>query len=298
MEVATETVQPSRRALRVADVIDGRYASDLAESRTIGIDIGSRQAKAVLLAHGKVFTAITGSEVDQQETADRLVKKLQKSSGLATKDIAYAVSTGYGRISLAFADFDSSCITEISCHAMGAHVLDPSTQTIIDIGGQDSKAIRIEPESGRVHEFVMNDKCAAGTGRFLEKVAELLGLSVEQLGDCALAAKEKAEISSQCVVFGESEVISLKAKGTPVEDIAAGIHFASARRVRNLVNRVGLAPNLVFTGGVAKNLGMKRALEEVIGHPISPGKIDMVYAGALGAAALAQRIVAGTGAGL
>lgn len=298
MIVAVETAKPTSTSIRVTEVIDSRYAGDLAECRTVGIDIGSRQAKAVLLANGQVFTAITGSEFDQQETADRLVKKLHRASGLETKDIAYAVSTGYGRISLLFADFDSSCITEISCHAMGAHVLDPSTQTIIDIGGQDSKAIRVDPESGRVHEFVMNDKCAAGTGRFLEKVAELLGMPVEELGDCALAATEKAEISSQCVVFGESEVISLKAKGTPLESIAAGIHFASARRVRNLVNRVGLAPNLVFTGGVAKNLGMKGALEEVIGHPISPGKIDMVFAGALGAAALAQRIVSGTGAGL
>jgi predicted CoA-substrate-specific enzyme activase len=282
----------------VKDALDARYVADLADARTVGIDIGSRQAKAVLLARGEVFTAITASEVDQQETADRLLKRLYKASGLSAKETAYAVSTGYGRISLSFADFDSSCITEISCHAMGAHVLDPATQTIIDIGGQDSKAIRIEPETGRVHEFVMNDKCAAGTGRFLEKVAELLGIPVEELGGAALGATGRAEISSQCVVFGESEVISLKARGTPIEDIAAGIHFASARRVRNLVNRVGLLPNLVFTGGVSKNLGMKQALEEVIGHPISQGKIDMVYAGALGAAALAQRIVSGTGAGV
>jgi activator of 2-hydroxyglutaryl-CoA dehydratase len=239
MDVALAVSEPPRhRSLRAKDVIDARYAADLADARTVGIDIGSRQAKAVLLANGEVFTAITASEVDQQETADRLVKRLHEASGLSVKEIAYAVSTGYGRISLSFPDYGSSCITEISCHAMGAHVLDPSTQTIIDIGGQDSKAIRIDPESGRVHEFVMNDKCAAG------------------------------------------------------------IHFASARRVRNLVNRVGLQPKLVFTGGVSKNLGMKQALEEVIGHSISQGKMDMVFAGALGAAALAQRIVSGTGAGV
>jgi predicted CoA-substrate-specific enzyme activase len=295
MEAIAETANLKRNGIRVQDVLDRRYVADLAQSNTLGIDIGSRQAKAVLIADGVVYTAITASEVDQQETADRLVKKLHRLSGLPVAQIDHAVSTGYGRITLAFTAFDSSSITEISCHAMGAHVLDPDTRTIIDIGGQDSKAIRIDPSNGRVLEFVMNDKCAAGTGRFLERVAELLGIAVEDLGVRALGSEKRVEISSQCVVFGESEVISLKAMGTSIADIAAGIHFASARRVRNLVNRVGLAPKLVFTGGVAKNLGMKHALEEVIGHAISSGRFDLVYAGALGAAALAQRVVAGTG---
>lgn len=295
MEAVEETGQAKKNGTRIQDVLDHRYAVDLSENNTLGIDIGSRQAKAVLIADGVVYTAITASEVDQQETADRLVKKLHRASGLPVSQIDHAVSTGYGRITLAFDDFDSTSITEISCHAMGAHVLDPETRTIIDIGGQDSKAIRIDPSNGRVLEFVMNDKCAAGTGRFLEKVAELLGIPVEEMGDRALRSEKRVEISSQCVVFGESEVISLKARGTSVEDIAAGIHFASARRVRNLVNRVGLAPKLVFTGGVSKNLGMKHALEEVIGQSISTGRFDLVYAGALGAAALAQRVVAGTG---
>jgi predicted CoA-substrate-specific enzyme activase len=295
MEAIAETANLKRNGIRVQDVLDRRYVADLAQSNTLGIDIGSRQAKAVLIADGVVYTAITASEVDQQETADRLVKKLHRLSGLPVAQIDHAVSTGCGRITLAFTAFDSSSITEISCHAMGAHVLDPDTRTIIDIGGQDSKAIRIDPSNGRVLEFVMNDKCAAGTGRFLERVAELLGIAVEDLGVRALGSEKRVEISSQCVVFGESEVISLKAMGTSIADIAAGIHFASARRVRNLVNRVGLAPKLVFTGGVAKNLGMKHALEEVIGHAISSGRFDLVYAGALGAAALAQRVVAGTG---
>jgi predicted CoA-substrate-specific enzyme activase len=281
--------------VRIEDAVSPRYAEELSATQVIGIDIGSRQAKAVLLADGELHAVIAASEVDQQETADRLVKKLKRASGLPVEQIEHAVFTGYGRISLAFESFASSAITEISCHAMGAHVLDPETRTIIDIGGQDSKAIRIEPETGRVLEFVMNDKCAAGTGRFFEKVAELLGVPVESLGDEALNSTARADISSQCVVFGESEVISLKARGTPVPDIAAGIHFASARRVRNLVQRVGLKPNLVFAGGVSKNLGMKHALEEVIGHPISTSKFDMVYAGALGAAVLAQKIAKGTG---
>jgi predicted CoA-substrate-specific enzyme activase len=275
MEAIEESGHARKNGTKIQDVFDHRYVADLSETNTLGIDIGSRQAKAVLLADGVVYTAITASEVDQQETADRLVKKLHRASGLPVTDIEHAVSTGYGRITLAFSAFDSTSITEISCHAMGAHVLDPETRTII--------------------EFVMNDKCAAGTGRFLEKVAELLGIPVEEMGDRALRSQKRVEISSQCVVFGESEVISLKARGTSVEDIAAGIHFASARRVRNLVNRVGLAPKLVFTGGVSKNLGMKHALEEVVGQSISTGRFDLVYAGALGAAALAQRIVAGTG---
>jgi predicted CoA-substrate-specific enzyme activase len=184
-------------------------------------------------------------------------------------------------------------ITEISCHAMGAHWLNAGTRTIIDIGGQDSKAIKVDPKTGRVVEFVMNDKCAAGTGRFLEKIAELLGFTLEELGPRALEADRKVEISSQCVVFAESEVISLKAKGERPENIAAGIHFASARRVRNLVNRLGLEPQLVFTGGVSNNPGMRNALEEVMGHPIQTTKIDMTYAGALGAAVFAQRLAVG-----
>jgi predicted CoA-substrate-specific enzyme activase len=176
---------------------------------------------------------------------------------------------------------------------MGAHVLNRGTRTIIDIGGQDSKAIKVDPDNGRVRDFVMNDKCAAGTGRFLEKIAELLDYQLEELGDRALEATKKIEISSQCVVFAESEVISLKARGERREDIAAGIHYASARRVRNLVNRVGLDPELVFSGGVSNNVGMKRALEDLVGHEITTTRLDMVYAGAVGAAVLAQKYYEG-----
>jgi (R)-2-hydroxyacyl-CoA dehydratese activating ATPase len=199
------------------------------------------------------------------------------------------VGTGYGRIALAYDDVKTLIVTEISCHAMGAHALNPGTRTIIDIGGQDAKAIRVDPDDGRVIEFVLNDKCAAGTGRFLKRIAELLGWRLDELGEKSLQAQKKIEISSQCVVFAESEVISLKAKGERPEDIAAAIHYASARRVRYLVNGVGLDPELVFSGGVSNNLGMKRALEDLIGHPISTRKVDMVYAGAIGAAVIAPR---------
>lgn len=275
--------------MKATDVIDQQRISDLRNSVTIGIDIGSRQAKAVLIRGDEIEAVITASGVDAQETADRLIRKIIRKTGLDRKDIAYVVGTGYGRIALGFDDIPSEVVTEISCHAMGAHFLNAGTKTIIDIGGQDSKAIKVDPDNGRVVEFIMNDKCAAGTGRFLEKVAELLDYPLEVLGEKALAAGKKLDVSSQCVVFAESEVISLKAQGERREDIAAAIHFASARRVRNLINRIGLEPELVFSGGVSNNAGMKKALEELIGHPIKTTRLDMVYAGALGAAIYAQK---------
>jgi predicted CoA-substrate-specific enzyme activase len=273
-----------------SEVLDDGKVSEIREASVLGIDVGSRQAKAILIHGGEIHTAITASGVDAQETADRLLRKVVKQTGLEREKIAAVVGTGYGRIAIGFDDIRSEVITEISCHAMGAHWLNAGTRTIIDIGGQDSKAIKVDPATGRVVEFVMNDKCAAGTGRFLEKIAELLGFTLEELGPRALEADRKVEITSQCVVFAESEVVSLKAKGERPENIAAGIHFASARRVRNLVNRLGLEPQLVFSGGVSNNPGMRRALEDVIGHPIQTTKIDMTYAGALGAAVFAQRL--------
>ncbi len=276
-----------------SEVLAAEKVSELRDAPVLGIDVGSRQAKAVFIEEGELHTAITASGVDAQETADRLVRKIVKQAGIGREDIAAIIGTGYGRIALSFDEIPSEVITEISCHAMGAHWLNAGTRTIIDIGGQDSKAIKVDPDSGRVVEFVMNDKCAAGTGRFLEKIAELLGFTLEELGPKALQAGRRIDITSQCVVFAESEVISLKARGEPPEDIAAGIHFASARRVRNLVNRLGLDPQLVFSGGVSNNPGMKHALEEVIGHPIQTTKLDMTYAGALGAAIFAQRLASG-----
>jgi len=228
-----------------------------------------------------------------QQTADKLFARLLKQSGYAREQIRYIVGTGYGRIALGFAEIPSKVVTEISCHAMGAHFLNAKVKSIVDIGGQDSKAIKVDTRNGKVVEFIMNDKCAAGTGRFLEKAANLLGLTVEELGQAALNADKPSDISSQCVVFAESELISLNARGERRENIAAGIHLATARRVKNLVNRLGLEPDLVFSGGVSNNIGMWKALEELLGHPISVVKLDTVYAGALGAAILAQKSLAG-----
>lgn len=271
------------------DYLDPEVWPRVTEDKVIGLDLGSRTGKAVLLADNRLYTATTPTGVYMQETADKLLKKLFKQSGLQLSDIRHIVGTGYGRISLQFENTPHEIVTEISCHALGAHFLNPKVKTIVDIGGQDSKAIRVDPRNGKVAEFIMNDKCAAGTGRFLEKVAHLLDITLEELGQEALKADAPADISSQCVVFAESEVISLKAKGISRANIAAGIHIATARRVRNLLNRIGLEPDLVFSGGVSNNLGMRKALEELLGVSISQVKLDTIYAGALGAALFAQK---------
>lgn len=261
----------------------------------VGFDIGSRGSKGVLLTPDSIYTVFVPTGLYMQETADDLLVRLLRKAGLKRRDIAFVVGTGYGRISLGYSDLPYQVVTEITCHALGAHSLNPRTRTIIDIGGQDSKAIKIDPATGKVIEFVMNDKCAAGTGRFLEKAAVLLGLELHQLGEVALEANDPAAISSQCVVFAESEMISLRARGERHKDgaaranIAAGIHFATARRVKSLLGRVGTQPDLVFTGGVANNAGMWHALETLIGAKFARNPIDMIYAGALGAAVHAGR---------
>lgn len=275
--------------MELKDIIDEELISEITDAKVIGVDIGSRTGKAVLIANGKLYTAITPTGVFMQETADKLFGILLKETGFKISDIDYITATGYGRIALDFEGVPLNVVTEISCHAMGAHYLNSKVKSIIDIGGQDSKAIKVDHRNGKVIEFIMNDKCAAGTGRFLEKAAGLLDIEVEEMGTEALKATKPANISSQCVVFAESEVISLKAKGITRADIAAGIHVATARRVRNLINRLGIESELVFTGGVSNNAGMKKALEEILGHKISTVKLDTIYAGALGAAIYAQK---------
>jgi (R)-2-hydroxyacyl-CoA dehydratese activating ATPase len=274
---------------RITDVIDEKHHALLEDLTVVGIDIGSRSGKGVLLVGDQIHTAITATGFRTQDTAAAVLEKLLAVSGLEQGEIAYLVGTGYGRIALEFKDIPAQVLTEISCHAMGAHYLNAQTRTIIDIGGQDSKAIKVDTKSGKVLEFVMNDKCAAGTGRFLEKAAQLLDLNLTELGEAALDADKPSAISSQCVVFSESEVVSLRAKGERRENIAAGIHNATALRVRNLLNRIGLEPDIVFTGGVSNNVGMRKALEELLKVSISEVKLDTTYAGALGAAVYARK---------
>ena len=275
--------------VNIDSVIDEKYIGELNGFRSAGIDIGSRAAKAVLLYDGKLYSKLVPSGVSSEETGKRLLKALAEEAGVDRNSIKYVVGTGYGRVAMDFGSVPFSGLTEISCHALGAHYLNSKTRTIVDIGGQDSKAINVDPENGKVIDFVMNDKCAAGTGRFLEKVAMLLEIETTELGDYALRSAEDIEISSQCVVFAESEVVSLRAQGKNKEDIAAGIHNATARRVKNLLNRTGLEPTVLFTGGVSNNKGMKKAIEEVMGIELGTTKLDTTFAGALGAAVSAGR---------
>jgi (R)-2-hydroxyacyl-CoA dehydratese activating ATPase len=284
----------SESSFKIADVIDPRKIPELQPVTTVGIDIGSRQSKAVMLTAEHVHTVITASGVHPHETAQRLVNKLLILAALPRSDISMIAGTGYGRIALQFDDIPAEVITEITCHAMGAHYLNSDTRTIIDIGGQDCKAIKLDTSNGRVTEFAMNDKCAAGSGRFLEKTAEMLGYQLEELGARAMASTKELQMSSQCVVFAESEIVSLKAKGEKGEDIAAGVHFAIARRVCNLVNRIGLDPELAFSGGVSNNVGVKHALESLLKRPFVTPRLNAVFAGCLGAAVIAQQKVCGT----
>ena len=279
------------QSVTLCDILPPQRLQELSSAVTVGIDIGSRQSKAALIYNGRLYTVITASGVDSQTTSTYLLQKLLDAAGISLRQVAWIVGTGYGRVALKFAETPSSIITEITCHALGAHFLNANTRTIIDIGGQDCKAIKIDPATGRVVEFAMNDKCAAGTGRFLEKAADMLNYSLEELGERAMESQKKIDISSQCVVFAESEIISLKARGEKREDIIAGIHLATARRVRNLICQVGLDPELVFTGGVSNNIGMRHALEELLKLPIKQTKFDMVYNGALGAAIQAQKLL-------
>lgn len=273
--------------MKQEDVFQQQLLKDIPEKTGVGIDIGSRQAKGVLLHHGEIYTALDATGFFMQETADLLLEELIKKANIKRSEIDYVVVTGYGRIALNFSDLKYRMVTEIACHGKGAHFLAENIHTIIDIGGQDSKVIRINPEDGSVENFAMNDKCAAGTGTFLEKIAAVLGLDVTEIGDVSLKSENPTRIDSTCVVFAESEVVSNRAKGATVENIAAGIHQSVARRVNGLLKRVGIESNVLFTGGVSKNSGMRKAIEDVLGVKIAESKLDTVFAGALGAAVFA-----------
>lgn len=266
------------------DIFHETKVSKVPQKTVIGIDIGSRQSKAVLLHDNHIYTALIPTGFFMKQTADELLTILFEESKLNINDIEYIVATGYGRIAIEFDSVSNRIVTEISCHGLGAYYIGDDINTIIDIGGQDSKVIKINPSDGKVLDFAMNDKCAAGTGRFLEKIADVLGYDVTQIGEISLQSDKPANISNQCIVFAESEVISNRAKGASVSDLAAGVHLSVAKRVNGLLNRVGIEPNVLFTGGVAKNAGIKKAFEDIIGYPLQTTKLDTVYAGALGAA--------------
>jgi predicted CoA-substrate-specific enzyme activase len=249
-----------------------------------GIDAGSRSIKAVLFDTGRMQTIASGladQGVEQERLAAELLKKLLKDAGLDRPQISGIVATGYGRNAVRFAD---TTITEITCHARGVHQLAPDARTIIEIGGQDSKVISLE-DGGRVRDFAMNDRCAAGTGRFLEMVAARLDMNWEKLAEVAGQSKKPALISNMCVVFAETEIIGLLADGKPLPDVVAGVQNSIAMRVSALAGRF-ISPPVYFTGGVALQSGMARALEEVLACPVRVAPQPQ-FTGALGAAILA-----------
>jgi predicted CoA-substrate-specific enzyme activase len=259
---------------------------------TAGLDIGSVSTEMVILKDGEVLCVQvipTGSS--SKRAAEEVFEKTCRKASLDRSSFDFIVTTGYGRKAVINGqkngdmDIGDKAVTELSCHARGAFELDNEVRTVIDIGGQDSKVIKVGP-GGRGLDFVMNDKCAAGTGRFLEVMARTLEVTVEQMGDIALSAGKTVAISSMCTVFAESEVVSLIADGCPKESIIRGLMDAVAVRVSGMAHRVGLERRVMLTGGVAKNGGVVRAMKEKTKTDIEVSD-DPQIVGALGAAFIA-----------
>jgi len=249
-----------------------------------GVDIGSTMTKVVLLDKaGNLLSFIKGpTGPEHRQLANEVMRQALEQASLQIDDISYIVATGYGRLNVPFADRQ---ITELSCHARGVSILFPNARTAIDIGGQDAKCMRID--NGRLVNFVMNDKCAAGTGRFLEVTATTLGIKLEDMGDVSLKATKKIQISNLCTIFAQQEVVALLSRGEKLENILAGLHDALASRVAALARRLGIEPDLVLTGGVAKNIGMVEAVKQNLGCEIFVPE-EPLLTGALGAAILAK----------
>ena len=249
-----------------------------------GVDSGSASTDAVILdAHGQILgSAILPTGAGAASGAERALAAALEQAGLSRDELDAVVTTGYGRETIGASD---ASVTEITCHARGAHYLDPDARTVIDIGGQDSKVIRLD-ENGNVENFVMNDKCAAGTGRFLEMMARTLEMSLEEMSEQGLRWKKDVSISSMCTVFAESEVVSLVAENTATEDIIHGLDRAVADKTAALVRRLGGEPVYIMTGGVARNRGVVSALEEKLGATIRVPE-EAQLCGALGAALIA-----------
>ncbi len=254
---------------------------------TVGIDIGSTASKAVVMADGEIAAAYIGpSTVNPSKTAREVFKKALDAAKMDSGRVSYIVGTGYGRAKVDFAHENTS---EISCHARGAHYLLPQVRTIIDIGGQDTKAIGVD-HSGNLREFAMNDKCAAGTGRFLDFMARTMDMDINEMAALHFQDGEPALISSMCSVFAESEVINLVNEEVPLPSIIKGLHKSVANRLKTLARRVGVEKEIVVTGGVAKNTGVVDMLRQTLGQDFVrfPDDIDPQVIGALGAAVIAS----------
>ena len=255
-----------------------------------GVDIGSTTAKCILLEDGKVVgKSLAPVGVDIVGDADRSFEKALSDAGRVREEVRFIVGTGYGRFKIRFGQL---VVTEISCHAKGAHFLFPGTHLVLDIGGQDTKVIRVN-ERGEVEDFAMNDKCAAGTGRFLEVCANALGFDVAEIGPVSLGARRPVKVTSTCTVFAESEVTSCLSRGKEPPDILAGLHSSIASRSLSLMQRVGISPEITFTGGVSRNEGMVRALSQRLGLPVNVSPLSQ-YIGALGAALHGQERTGGS----
>jgi len=242
--------------------------------------------KVVIMdADDGICSRVVGSTgTEHRRLANKVMETALKQANLSFGEIAYVIATGYGRINVPFADRQ---ITELTCHARGVVSFFPNVSVAIDIGGQDAKGLKIK--NGRLVDFVMNDRCAAGTGRFLEVLADTLGLKLEELGSISLKATNKVQISSTCTVFAQQEVMAYLSKGAPLADIVAGLHDAIASRVVKMAKRLKIEPDVVFTGGVAKNIGVVNALKENLGLEVLVPE-EPLLTGAIGAALLGKEL--------
>lgn len=256
---------------------------------TAGIDIGSISTKAAVLADGKLLgSRVIFTGYNSEAAGKRVFEELLGELGMEAPAVRRIVSTGYGRNSVKFVD---KAVTEIICHGTGAHFLNPLIRTVIDIGGQDSKAIVLD-ENGKVKNFAMNDKCAAGTGRGMEVFADLLQVPITQIGELSLQVeKEPPPVSSTCVVFAKSEASSLLREGWPKEKVIAAYCSAMAHRVVTLLERIGVEEDFAITGGIAKNVGVVGRIEKELGITALKPKIDTQIAGAVGAALFGDALV-------
>ena len=249
-----------------------------------GVDIGSLSAEGLIMSDGQILSySIIPTGAESAKTARRAMEAALKSTGMAIEDLDFIVATGYGRVVVPFANDN---VSEISCHAKGSHYWFPGVRTVLDMGGQDCKAIRCD-ERGKVTNFVMNDKCAAGTGRFFEIMSEVMHLRLEDLGGISLEGDDSVPVSSACAVFAKSEMVSLMRKGVAKKDILAGLHAAITSRVYALLKRVEVQGDFVMTGGIAKNIGIVKRVAERVGMNILIPSEPQI-AGALGAAIFAK----------
>ena len=249
-----------------------------------GVDVGSTQTKAIIINEAReiVGRALIDTGANVVLAAENAYDEALRNSAIQEEEVEYVIGTGYGRYRVTFGNAQ---VTEISCHARGASHMFPNTKTVLDMGGQDTKAIRVSP-NGEVLDFCMNDKCAAGTGRFLGAAAAALDIPLSKLGSVAMQSERPVKISTTCTVFAESEVLSWLGKGKKIEDILWGVHLSIASRSVGLLRRVGIEEELTFTGGVTKNPGVIKALEQAIGFKLNISD-DSHYIGALGAALFA-----------